>query len=375
MDVAVHASHLCQEREDGNQTYIKKLFASLAEVDVTNTYNFYYNQPSCKEIEAPNFQHVHHQAPLAWTQRVFPGLLRRDRPDLLFMPIQMLPVRVPRWLPRVVTVHDLAFLYYPETFPLKDRFLHRLYVRWAVRKSSHIIAISEATKQDIVRNYDVDPQRISVVYHGLDKTRFRLPEDSDQASIDTVKETYGITKPYMLYVGNVQPRKNITNLVRAFTKLKRDGYQDIQLVIAGAQAWRVQDIFRALGEEIRQDDIIFTGRFADEELPPLLWGSSGFILPSFYEGFGLPVLEAQACGVPTIVADTPSLTEIAGEGALVCDPHDPESIQETIQQVWNNPDLARDLSTKGHKNATMFSWQRCAQQTLRVLTNVYEQHS
>ncbi len=371
MDIAVHGSHLCQEREDGNQTYIKNLFGALAEIDGRNTYRFYYNRDGCKKIEASNFVHIHHQASVAWTQRVFPGLLRRDRPDMLFMPLQLLPLRVPSRLPRVVTVHDLAFLYYPETFPVKDRILHRLYVRWAVRKATHIIAISEATKQDIIANYAIPEHRISVVYHGIDHDRFRLPTDKDRDRITEVKDTYGISKDYMLYVGNVQPRKNITNLVRSFTQLKKEGDSDLQLVIAGAHAWRVRDIFDAIGEDMHQD-IIFTGRFADEELAPLLWGSSGFVLPSFYEGFGLPVLEAMACGVPTIVADTPSLTEVAGDAGVVCDPHSPKSIKDAMIRLRDNPQWAQELSTYGQERAKMFSWRRSAEQTLSVLTDTYE---
>ncbi|MFB6225509.1 MAG: glycosyltransferase family 4 protein, partial [Candidatus Paceibacteria bacterium] len=297
MNTAVHASHLCQEREDGNQTYIKQLFRSIREETSEHAFWFYYNKPECKRIEASNFYHIHEEAPLAWTQRVFPSLLRRDAPDILFMPIQMMPIRKPRHLPSVVTIHDLAFLYYPRTFPLKDRVLHRLYVRWAVKHATHLIAISQATKDDIIKHYNVPEERISVVYHGIDRERFRLPQDSDNQRITQVQTKYGITKPYLLYIGNVQPRKNITNLVRAFHHMKEAGYTDMQLVIAGAQAWRVQDIFDSLGEHGTHEDLIFTGRFEDADLPPLLWGSRGFILPSFYEGFGLPILEAFACGV------------------------------------------------------------------------------
>jgi glycosyltransferase involved in cell wall biosynthesis len=369
MKIAVHGSHLCQDREDGNQTYILNLFRAIREIDKDNQYTFYYNKPSFKKVEASNFEHKIHQAPLMWTQRVFPFLLRRDKPDVLFMPIQMLPFLKAKKQKSVVTIHDLAFLLYPETFPAKDVFLHKLYVREAITKADHLIAITEATKQDIIKFYKIDSAKITVVYHGIDKQRFRLMQKGEEHLVDQVKSKYNITKPYLLYIGNVQPRKNIQGLIKAYQKLRANTHHNYQLVIAGAKAWLVDEVMKEIGDDYRED-IIFTGRFEDAELTPLLWGTDLFVLPSFYEGFGLPILEAMACGVPVVVADTPSLVEVGGEACLSFDPHSIDDMAKVLDNILSNSKLREKMIKLGLKRVEQFSWNRCAEDTIAVIKKV-----
>lgn len=368
MKIAVHASHLSQEREDGNQTYIINLFKNLAKIDNKNEYNFYYSKESNKKIEAPNFHHIINTKPFAWTQRVFPQILKKDKPDLLFMPIQMLPFLKDKNQKSVVTIHDLAFLYYPETFPLKDRFLHKIYVKEAIHKADHLIAITEATKTDILKEYNVPESKISVVYHGVDKNKFRLMNDKDNPLIKEVLSKYNITKPYIIYVGNVQPRKNVQNLIRGFIELKKE-YKEIQLVIAGASAWLIDEVMEEI-KDLMNEDIIFTGRFQDKELVPLLWGAKLFVLPSLYEGFGLPILEAGACGLPTLVSNTPSLLEIVGDINLTFDPLNPEDIKEKILTVLKNKDLYDKIKEYCHQRSQEFSWEKTAKETLNILESI-----
>jgi len=369
MKIAVHGSHLCQEREDGNQTYILNLFRAICEIDRVNQYTFYYNKPSSKKVEAPNFDHKVHQAPFMWTQRIFPFLLRRDKPDVLFMPIQMLPFLKAKKQKSVVTIHDLAFLLYPETFPPKDAFLHKLYVREAITKADHLIAITEATKQDIIKFYNINPAKITVVYHGVDKDRFRLMQKGEEHLIAEVKTKYNITKPYLLYIGNVQPRKNIQGLIKAYQQLKANTEHNYQLVIAGAKAWLVDEVMKEIGDSYR-DDIIFTGRFEDAELTPLLWGADLFVLPSFYEGFGLPILEAMACGVPTVVSDTPSLVEVGGKASLSFDPHNIDDMAKVLDNILSDGKLRKKIRKLGLKRVAEFSWDHCAKETVKIIEQV-----
>lgn len=369
MKIAIHASHLCQDREDGNQTYMINLFQNLRDIDQKNQYIFYYNKPQGRRVEAANFLHKIHQAPWMWTQRVFPFLLRKDKPDVLFMPIQMLPFLKSKNQKSVVTIHDLAFLLYPETFPAKDAFLHKLYVREAITKADHLIAITEATKQDIISFYHVDPAKITVVYHGVDMERFRPMKQEEAHLVDKVKKKYGISQPYILYIGNVQPRKNIQGLIKSYQKLRHTTHHTHQLVIAGAKAWMVDEVMQNIGNDFRQD-IIFTGRFEDEELPYLLWGAESFILPSFYEGFGLPILEAMACGVPTLVSNTPSLAEVGGDASLTFDPHNIDDMTKILDNVCDNDKLRQSMIQKGFARVSQFSWRACAQQTLDVIDKV-----
>lgn len=368
MKIAVHGSHLCQEREDGNQTYIINLFENIAKIDHKNQYNFYYSKESNKKIQAPNFHHIIDKKSFAWTQRVFPMLLRKDKPDLLFMPIQMLPFLKDRKQKSVVTIHDLAFLYYPETFPLKDRILHKIYVKEAIYKSDHLIAITEATKSDILKEYNVPESKISVVYHGIDSQKFRLMKEEDKPLVEKILSKYKITKPYIIYVGNVQPRKNVQNLIKAFIQLKKE-YIDIQLVIAGAKAWLVDEVMEEV-KDFMNEDIIFTGRFDNEELVPLLWGSKIFVLPSLYEGFGLPILEAGACGIPVLVSNTPSLLEVIGDKDLTFDPINPKDIKEKILEVLKNKDLYDKIKEYCYLRSQEFSWEKTAQETLKILESI-----
>jgi glycosyltransferase involved in cell wall biosynthesis len=371
MRIAVHGSHLCQDREDGNQTYIINLFKNLAQIDKNNEYTFYYNKECDKKVLADNFHHKVYPAPMAWTQRVFPKILREDNPDLLFMPIQMLPFLTPKNLKSVVTIHDVAFLYYPQTFPWKDLIKHRLYVRKAITASTYLISISEATKSDIVREYKVKEDKVSVVYHGIDKNRFCLPTNKDEKLIEKVKDKYGIKSKYILYVGNVQPRKNVQGLIKAFACLKKEGHKDWQLVVAGANAWLVDKIMQEVSDINNNNDIIFTGRFEDSELAPLLWGADLFVLPSFYEGFGLPILEAMSCGTPVLVSNTPSLVEIAGKDCVSFDPHNVFDIKQKLVMIMDDKKLQYRLIEQGLKRVKDFSWQHCAKQTLKVLNQTY----
>ena len=281
----------------------------------------------------------------------------------------MLPFLKAKNQKSVVTIHDLAFLLYPETFPAKDAFLHKLYVREAITKADHLIAITEATKQDIIKFYNINPAKISVVYHGVDKDRFRLMKKGEEHLITEVKTKYNITKPYILYIGNVQPRKNIQGLIKAYQKLRKTTGHNYQLVIAGAKAWLVDEVMKEIGDSYR-DDIIFTGRFEDAELTPLLWGADLFVLPSFYEGFGLPILEAMACGVPTVVADTPSLVEVGGEASLSFDPHNIDDMAKVLDNIISNLDLRQTMRTKGLERAEEFSWERCAKETVKIIEKV-----
>jgi glycosyltransferase involved in cell wall biosynthesis len=372
MKIAVHASHMCQDREDGNQTYIKNLFSHLGQIDSSNEYWFYYNKENCQKFEAPNFRHISRSGAFAWTQFAFPSQLRQDKPDLLFMPIQMLPFLTPSSIPTVVTIHDVAFEFFPKTYPLKDLVRHKLYVRRALAKADHLISITNATKDDLIRIYGVPEEKITTVYHGLDHDRFHIPREAQDAKKTTeVKKKYNITKPYLLYVGNVQPRKNVQGLIKAFASLEELS-RKFQLVIAGAQAWLVEDVMSEISDISTKDDIIFTGRFENDDLSPLFWGATAFVLPSFYEGFGLPILEAAACGTPVMIANTPSMVEVAGKAGVSFDPHSISSIARTLHSVLTDTRKQVLLRQEGLERVKEFTWHTTAKKTLEVLQEAYE---
>lgn len=366
MKIAIDASELSNRREDGTQIYLYNLLKNIAEIDHTNQYYLYYQHEPNKVIQGPNITHVVKPWRSYWTQSRLPFILLKDRPDVLFMPIQTLPFVMPSRLKTVITIHDLAFLLYPETFPASDRLKHKIFAWHAIKRADKIIAVSEATKKDVVRFYKAVPEKIKVVHHGYDKSIFRpFQNQKDCDIINRVKSKYKITKPYVLYVGALQPRKNILGLVKAFELLNDSKYQ---LVIAGGRAWLYDEIFAYAKKASCGDNIIFTGRFETSELPALLWGAEVFVLPSLYEGFGLPVIEAMACGTPVITSNISSLPEVAGQAAILVDPRKPDEITKAIKRVVKDNNEKRKMSQNGLENIQRFSWEKCAKETLETLT-------
>lgn len=365
MKIAIDASELANRREDGTQIYLYNLLENIARIDRKNQYFLYYSSEPKKLIESPNFKHIVKPWPMYWTQTRLPFLLFQNRPDALFMPIQTLPFIIPFGLKTIITIHDLAFLMYPETFPASDKIKHKVFAWHAIKRADKIIAVSESTRNDIIKFYNVDPEKINVVHHGYDQKLFRpFQNQNDCAIIEQVKTKYNITKPYLLYVGALQPRKNILGLVKAFKLLNKCDYQ---LVIAGGKAWLYEELFEYIKKSSIKNSVILTGRFETEELPALIWGAEVFILPSFYEGFGLPIIEAMACGTPVITSNISSLPEVAGGQAILIDPNKPEQIAEAIRRVLEDKDLKQKMIKDGFENIKRFSWEKCATETLKVI--------
>jgi len=286
-------------------------------------------------------------------------------PDVLFVPAHVLPLVHP---PRsVVTIHDLGYLHFPRAHRLLDRLYLDLSTRFNARAAAHIIADSQATKRDLVERYGVEPSKISVIYPGYDEEAFQPLRERE--AIEAVKTRYGIAGDYILFVGTIQPRKNLVRLMEAFSLLKRQA-ADLQLVIAGKKGWLYEAIFRRVEELGLEGQVVFTGYVADEDLPALFSGARLFVFPSLYEGFGLPVLEAMACGVPVVCSNASSLPEVADDAALLFDPLDVVGMAAAMERVLGDERLRAKLVERGLKRARGFSWEKCARQTLAVLESV-----
>lgn len=369
MKIAIDASELANRREDGTQIYLYNLLKNIADIDHKNQYVLYYQNEPGKIIEASNFKHIVKPWPIYWTQSRLPFLLFKERASLLFMPIQTLPFVMPPKIKTVITIHDLAFLFFPKTFPLSDRIKHRVFARHAIKRADKIIAVSESTKKDIVKIYNEKPDKIKVIYHGYDKNLFKpFQNQKDYDTIENTKSKYSIDRPYILFVGGLQPRKNILGLFRAFELLKNNDYQ---LVIAGGRAWMYDELFKRSKQSPHRNNIIFTERFETEELPALLWGAKALVLPSFYEGFGLPIVEAMACGTPVVASNISSLPEVAGNAAILVDPNKPAEISEAIEKILTDKDLKQGLVKKGLDNINRFSWEKCARETVDIFENTF----
>lgn len=270
-------------------------------------------------------------------------------------------------VPFVVTIHDLSYLHFPEMFKKNDLYQLTSWSKYSIKNAAHIIAVSKTTKEDIIKNYNIDPAKITVTYEGYDEDRFK---PQSKSKVESIKSKYKIKGDYIIFVGTIQPRKNLERLIEAYSILNtKYNIQNTNLVIVGKKGWLYDAIFQKVKDLNLERKVIFTDYVPDDDLPALIGGAEVYVLPSLWEGFGIPVIEAQACGVPVVVSDTSSLPEIVGESGILIDPIDVNSIANGIKKALN-PKSRSDLVKKGLANIKRFSWQICAQETLEVLAKV-----
>jgi glycosyltransferase involved in cell wall biosynthesis len=301
--------------------------------------------------------------PRLWTHLRLSAEMVVRPPDVLFVPAHVLPLIHPRR--SVVTVHDLGYLSYPEAHTPGDRRYLDGSTRWNARRATLVVADSAATRADLIRAYGVDGRKIRVIYLGRDET---LAPVRDGGSLADVRARYGITGRYLLYVGTLQPRKNLARVIAAFARTAADpAFADLQLVLAGKKGWLYDDLFAQVERLDLAGRVVFPGYIEDADLPALLSGALAFVFPSLFEGFGIPVLEAGACGVPVITSNTSSLPEVAGDAALLVDPHDVDAIAEAMYRLVTDDALRSELARRGLANVQRFSWEKCARETLAVL--------
>ncbi|MGQ9804369.1 MAG: glycosyltransferase family 4 protein [Anaerolineae bacterium] len=266
----------------------------------------------------------------------------------------------------VFTLHDLIFLFHPETHKPLNRWFLTLMMPRFLRAADAVIAVSECTKRDAVRYYGIPEEKITVIYEGVNP-RFR---PANPETVAAVRRKYGLPEHFILYVGTIEPRKNLTTLLEAFHHLAALRSGDLRLVIVGKRGWLYEGFFRRLRELGLEERVHFTGYVPDEDLPALYSAADLFVFPSLYEGFGLPVLEAMACGTPAVCSNTSSLPEVAGNAALLVSPTDVRGLAEAMARALTDDALRATLRAKGLERAGEFSWARAARETLRVYQTV-----
>jgi glycosyltransferase involved in cell wall biosynthesis len=355
----------------GNETYAANLVEALAEVDTANRYTLYVTRREAAERYRGRWPHVRVRRTLPHTPLVripltmAAELLRRPRPDLLHVQFTAPPFAP---CPVVATIHDLSFEHLPETFKRRSRAQLRLTVRRTARTAAHIITMSEFTRRDLVETYGVAPDRITVT-PGAAPPHFRPASDEEVAR---VRRRHGIEESYILAVGSIQPRKNLVRLLRAYSDLRqsRRTAKLPQLVLVGKRAWLYGPTLRAVEECGVGDRTIFTGYVSEADLPALYTGALCFVYPSYFEGFGLPPLEAMQCGAPVITGDRTSLPEVVGDAALTVDPFDERAIAAALARLVEDAELRASLRVKGLERARTFNWHKTARQTLEVYERV-----
>lgn len=296
-----------------------------------------------------------------WANLLLPGGARLGRADLVHFPRFEAPrLRTGR---TVVTVHDLAFRHHPETLTERSRRHFESATAKAVCRADAVIAVSEQTRQDILDAYRLPPERVRVVYNGVEP---RFHPGGAERDRERICRAYGVREGFILFVGTLEPRKNVVGLLKAYALLRGTHPDAPPLVVAGGKGWLFDEIFRTVEDLKLQPLVRFTGHVPDADLPDLYRCARIFAFPSFYEGFGLPVLEAMACGVPVVTSRLPPFVEIAGDAALLTDPNDPEAIASALGGLLSDEALAGDFRRRGIARAACFSWDRAALETLSV---------
>jgi glycosyltransferase involved in cell wall biosynthesis len=266
-------------------------------------------------------------------------------------------------IPAIVTVYDLSFVHYPEKFPVSQRLYLRSQTARSVKQARRVITISEATRQDLYHHFDVPLEKINVVFPGVE-SYFR---QISQQSLNTFRIEKNLLKPFILHVGTLQPRKNIPVLLDALAALKN---RDINLVLAGGKGWQYDEIFSQIKNLGLTDQVRFTGYVRDEELPFWYNAAKVLVFPSVYEGFGMPIIEAMACGTPVIAANSSSIPEAGGEAALYFEPYDVEKLTQQLAEIFENDNLLLNMRQSGFLQAQKFSWDRAGTETVRIYAQV-----
>lgn len=359
------------DRRSGVGAYADRIVRALLRLDQHNEY-FLFLAKDVPELEAPNLRKIVIERSdwmflnRWWENMRLPGWLSRHAIDVYFSPESALPL-LPRFRKStryVVTIHDVVSAILPNRFTLKMRMRQALFNRNAAARADRIIVDSVCTKRDFVRVYGPLRQDISVVLLSVDERYARV---TDAAVLQRVRQRYVLPESFMLYVGTIEPRKNISGLARALALLPENVRRQFPLVVCGALGWHS----RAILEEIRalaiSDSIQLIGFAEHEDVPALYSLATLFVYPSLYEGFGYPPLEAMSCGVPVITSNTSSLPEVVGEAGIMVDPRDDAALARGIQRVLEDADLQLSLSRKGIERAKQFRWESTAARTLAVL--------
>jgi len=353
-----------QGRFTGDSTYWRGLIEGLSRLG-SDDESFIYLDAALPKPELPASGNLRPR-PLraicwrAWSAWSFPLALCRDGIEVAHVQYTIPPVMP---CPVITSIHDVSFKRHPEFFPRKDRLILDMGVRRARKQAFRILALSEYTKKELLDLYRMPDEKVAVVYPGVDE-RFK-PLDR-AAARELVDREYGIGFPFVLTVGVIQPRKNLDRLLEGFAILKGILRSDHKLVVVGKYGWKQANLEQRIHELELAANVIFTGYVPHEDLPAFYSAADVFVYPSVYEGFGLPPLEAMACGAPVIAGDRSSLPEAVGEAGIMVDPYDPDAFARAMAGVLSSESLRAEMSALGLDQAKKFSWDRTAREAMTI---------
>ncbi len=352
----------------GNVTYITNLIESLADLDPTNEYILYVALDEAVRRFAGRWANVRVKQLDVGGSRIarffysFRKVIAEDRPDVFFVQFNA-PAKVKCRI--VAEIHDLSFEHVPETFRWHEHPRMKFTTRRTARNADHVITCSEYTRRDIIKTYKLRPAKVTAIHLAAAK-RFS-PVAYDE--ITRVRAKYGLPSEFILAVGSIQPRKNLGRLIDAYSLLSRR-MDTPPLVLAGKKAWLYKESIAAVARSGFSDKILLPGFVPDEDLPAMYSAATVFVYPSFFEGFGLPPLEAMQCGTPVITGNRTSLPEILGDAGVMVDPYDVSSLADAVERLLRDQAVRAELGRRGIEQAKRFSWENTARDTLKVFEKV-----
>jgi len=394
MLIGIDASRANKRERTGTEWYSYNLIKQLAKIDQKNTYILYTKEPLREDLRnlGKNFKN----RVLHWPPKYLWNLFRLSiemifrPPDILFVPAHTIPLISPK--KTVTTCHDVGFEEFPHLYATSfiggnnifARFLalilrvitlgrysnneldyHRFSMRLAVKKAARIISPSLFTAREIEKYYRVEKGKIKVIYEGYDQNKYK--DIGDQEEIRKIKEKYNINYPFILFVGRLEKKKNILGVIKSFKLLKDNYKKPLKLMLVGREGWGWAEAAAYIKENSLTDEILRLGWVEGDDLPYFYNLAQVLIFISYYEGFGLPPLEAMACGCPVVASKRASIPEIVGEAAICVDPDNHQKISQELLRILNDENFRKILIEKGKKRARQFSWQKCAAETLKII--------
>jgi glycosyltransferase involved in cell wall biosynthesis len=387
MKIGIDIRTLMDRHYSGVSEYVFNLVNNLLDIDLENEYFLFYNSAHDISGRIPNFSSP--RVKVVYTRypnKIFNYFLQKlfKQPKIdeilggvdIFLSPHINFLALSDYCQKVLTVHDLSYLRHPEFFSRRKNFWHSsIDVKKMVKKFDKIVAVSENTKNDLMELAETQHEKVKVIYAGVPSDYRPLP--INDSLVKAVKEKHDLPEKFILYLGNIEPRKNISGLIKAYNNLRRDNLElkDVKLIVAGATGWKIDDTFSELQASPYYNDIKFLGYIDREDKPALYNLATVFIYPSFYEGFGFPPLEAMACGLPVITSNISSLPEIVGNAALTVDPYNISALSQALKEVITNLPLHDELVEQGIIRASAFNWRQTAQNYLEIFKELHEKKS
>ncbi|HHD92387.1 MAG TPA: glycosyltransferase family 1 protein [Candidatus Portnoybacteria bacterium] len=382
MTIGIDIRILASGKRSGIEEYLLNLLPNLFKLAPEIKFKLFYNafrrtKLDYPWLELPNVEIKEFSLPNRFVFDPLATFLSQPKVDALlgevdvFFSPHFLLTPLSKKCPRVITFHDLSFEYLPEFFSRRKRIWHwQINPRKQAQRANKIIAVSQSTKDDLTNLYHLPAEKIQVIHSGISQEFYQVEKNNPK--LKEIREKYNLPQKFILYLGTIEPRKNLNSLILAFDLLKKEGYlNDCQLVLAGSRGWLYRDIFYLAKKSKFSSEILFPGFIQSEDKVYLYNLSSLFVYPSFFEGFGFPPLEAMACGVPTITSYATSFPEMVGSAALMIKPDDWGQLAGVIKEIWQDEKLREYLIIQGLEQSKKFSWQKTAEETLEILEKAH----